>query len=92
MEILGSDRRLKVRSSMTLFHRADPAEPVFAEVLGGSTAGVLGPRATDELLARLGEEPARRPEPGPSARAVADAHGTLRRVPTRDATAARGRP
>jgi uncharacterized protein (DUF1810 family) len=40
---------MKVRSSMTLFHRADPAEPVFAAVLerfyGGSPDA-----ATDALL------------------------------------------
>jgi len=48
-EILGSLDALKVRSSMTLFHRADPAEPVFADVLDHYYAGVTDP-ATDRLL------------------------------------------
>ncbi len=32
-QIFGSLDAIKVRSSMTLFHRADPTEPVFREVL-----------------------------------------------------------
>ena len=32
-DILGSVDAMKVRSSMTLFHRAAPDDPVFAEVL-----------------------------------------------------------
>jgi uncharacterized protein (DUF1810 family) len=47
--ILGSIDALKVRSSMTLFHRADPAEPVFREVLDAFYGGVPDPR-TDELV------------------------------------------
>jgi uncharacterized protein (DUF1810 family) len=47
--IFGELDAMKVRSSMTLFHRADPAEPVFAAVLerfyGGSPDA-----ATDALL------------------------------------------
>ncbi|CAM3496194.1 DUF1810 domain-containing protein [Nocardioides zeicaulis] len=33
-EVLGGVDAMKLRSSMTLFARADPAEPVFGEVLG----------------------------------------------------------
>ena len=40
---------MKVRSSMTLFHRADPAEPLFAQVLEQFYDGTPDP-ATDELL------------------------------------------
>jgi uncharacterized protein (DUF1810 family) len=32
-DIFGATDALKLRSSMTLFHRADPAEPAFAAVL-----------------------------------------------------------
>ena len=39
----------KLRSSMTLFHRADPAEPVFAQVLSQYFDGQPDP-ATDRLL------------------------------------------
>ena len=49
--VLGSIDAMKLRSSMTLFARADPAQPVFAEVLdryfGGQADG-----ATDRRLAR----------------------------------------
>ena len=38
--VLGSVDALKLRSSMTLFDRADPTEPVFAEVLGRYFGGV----------------------------------------------------
>jgi uncharacterized protein (DUF1810 family) len=48
-EILGSIDAMKVRSSMTLFQRADPAERVFTEVLDRYYAGVADP-ATDSLL------------------------------------------
>jgi uncharacterized protein (DUF1810 family) len=48
-EILGSIDAVKVRSSMTLFQRADPAERVFADVLDRYYAGVADP-ATDSLL------------------------------------------
>jgi uncharacterized protein (DUF1810 family) len=33
LEIFGSIDAVKLRSSMTLFHRAAPDEPVFAQVL-----------------------------------------------------------
>jgi uncharacterized protein (DUF1810 family) len=46
--ILGSTDAMKVRSSMTLFHRADPAEPVFAQVLDRFYDGVAD--ATTEAL------------------------------------------
>jgi uncharacterized protein (DUF1810 family) len=48
--ILGEVDARKVRSSMTLFHRADPAEPLFGAVLDRYYAGVVDAR-TDELLA-----------------------------------------
>jgi len=48
--ILGSIDAVKVRSSMTLFHRADPARRVFAEVLDRYYGGAPDP-ATDRLLA-----------------------------------------
>ena len=49
-QILGPVDAAKVRSSMTLFHRADPGEPLFAAVLDRYYAGLPDPR-TDELLA-----------------------------------------
>jgi uncharacterized protein (DUF1810 family) len=48
-EILGPIDARKVRSSMTLFHRAAPDEPVFVDVLSRFYDGVPDP-ATDELL------------------------------------------
>ena len=48
-EILGSVDAMKVRSCMTLFHRAAPDEPVFTQVLDRFYGGVADP-ATDELL------------------------------------------
>jgi uncharacterized protein (DUF1810 family) len=48
-EILGPIDARKVRSSMTLFHRAAPEEAVFREVLARFYDGVPDP-ATDELL------------------------------------------
>lgn len=49
-EIFGPLDALKVRSCMTLFHRAAPEEPVFAEVLARCYGGVA-----DEMTdARLG--------------------------------------
>jgi uncharacterized protein (DUF1810 family) len=48
-EILGPIDARKVRSSMTLFHRAKPDEPVFADVLNRFYDGIPDPR-TDELL------------------------------------------
>jgi uncharacterized protein (DUF1810 family) len=48
-EILGSIDAMKLRSSMTLFHRAAPDEREFALVLDRYYAGVADP-ATDERL------------------------------------------
>ena len=48
-EILGPLDAMKVRSSMTLFHRAAPDEPLFAEVLERFYAGVTDD-ATDASL------------------------------------------
>jgi len=53
LEIFGSIDAIKLRSSMTLFHRATPDEPVFARVLERFYGG-LADEATD---ARLGVEP-----------------------------------
>ena len=50
VEILGSTDAMKLRSCMTLFHRAAPDEPVFAQVLDRYYGG-LADEATD---ARLG--------------------------------------
>lgn len=49
VEILGPIDALKVRSSMTLFHRAAPGELTFVEVLARYYGGVADP-ATDALL------------------------------------------
>ena len=49
VEIFGSTDALKLRSSMTLFHRAAPDEPVFAEVLDRYYGGIPD-EATDALL------------------------------------------
>jgi uncharacterized protein (DUF1810 family) len=49
VEIFGSTDALKLRSSMTLFHRAAPDEPVFADVLDRYYDGIPDV-ATDELL------------------------------------------
>ena len=48
-QIFGSLDAMKVRSSMTLFHRADPTEPVFRDVLDACFDGDPDP-ATDERL------------------------------------------
>jgi uncharacterized protein (DUF1810 family) len=48
-EILGELDAMKVRSSMTLFHRAAPDEPLFRDVLGRFPGG-LPDEATDRLL------------------------------------------
>jgi uncharacterized protein (DUF1810 family) len=48
-EIFGSLDAMKVRSSMTLFHRAAPDEPGFREVFERFYEGIADP-ATDELL------------------------------------------
>ena len=47
--IFGGIDAQKLRSSMTLFRRADPTEPVFAAVLGQFFDG-LPDRGTEELL------------------------------------------
>lgn len=49
-DIFGALDAMKVRSSMTLFHRAAPDEPLFAEVLARFYGGVPDAR-TDALLA-----------------------------------------
>ena len=49
IEILGETDAMKVRSCMTLFHRAAPDEPVFGQVLDRFYAGVADV-ATDRLL------------------------------------------
>ena len=56
-EILGSVDAVKVRSSMTLFHRADPDDPLFREVLETFYRGVPDP-ATDHLLGLDGQKDA----------------------------------
>ena len=48
-DILGDIDAVKLRSSMTLFHRADPSEPVFYEVLK-RYYDETPDRATDERL------------------------------------------
>jgi len=48
-EILGQLDAMKVRSSMTLFHRAAPTDPLFAAVLDRFYGGQLD-SATDRLL------------------------------------------
>jgi uncharacterized protein (DUF1810 family) len=53
LEIFGSIDAIKLRSSMTLFHRATPDEPVFAQVL----ERYYGGRADEVTDTRLGVEP-----------------------------------
>jgi uncharacterized protein (DUF1810 family) len=48
-QILGGIDAVKLRSSMTLFHRAAPAEPAFRQVLEQYFGGVPDP-ATDQRL------------------------------------------
>jgi uncharacterized protein (DUF1810 family) len=48
-QIFGDIDAIKLRSSMTLFHRADPSEPVFAQVLLRYYGGVPDD-ATDRRL------------------------------------------
>ena len=48
-QILGQVDAMKVRSSMTLFHRADAAEPLFRSVLDRYYGGAVDSR-TDEVL------------------------------------------
>jgi uncharacterized protein (DUF1810 family) len=49
-DVLGGIDAMKLRSSMTLFARADPGEPAFAEVLDRYFDGVPD-EATEEILA-----------------------------------------
>ncbi|MGZ9160275.1 MAG: DUF1810 domain-containing protein [Candidatus Limnocylindrales bacterium] len=49
-EILGSMDAMKLRSCMTLFHRAAPTEPVFVQVLERYFEGIAD-EATDARLA-----------------------------------------
>jgi uncharacterized protein (DUF1810 family) len=51
VEIFGSTDAMKLRSCMTLFHRASPNEPVFARVLDEYYGGVAD-EATDARLGR----------------------------------------
>jgi uncharacterized protein (DUF1810 family) len=53
VEIFGSIDAMKLRSCMTLFHRAAPTVRVFQDVLDRYFGGVPDP-ATDELLGRAG--------------------------------------
>ena len=48
-QVFGSPDDLKFRSSMTLFSRADPEQPVFADALAKYYGGIEDPR-TVELL------------------------------------------
>ncbi len=48
-QIFGGIDAQKLRSSMTLFARADPDEPLFGQVLGQYFDGIGDP-ATDRLL------------------------------------------
>jgi uncharacterized protein (DUF1810 family) len=48
-EMLGTIDAKKLRSSMTLFHRAAPDEPLFAQVLDRYYGGIADPM-TDALL------------------------------------------
>ena len=52
-QVFGGLDALKLRSSMTLFHRADPDEPVFGQVLAQYFGGQADD-ATDRLLGRPG--------------------------------------
>ncbi len=54
-QIFGPLDAMKVRSCMTLFHRAAPGEPVFAKVLDRLYGGVPD-QATDALLAHAARE------------------------------------
>jgi uncharacterized protein (DUF1810 family) len=52
-DIFGGIDAMKLRSSMTLFHRADPDSPLFSEVLDRYFGGEPD-EATDRLLAASG--------------------------------------
>ncbi len=51
-QIFGALDALKLRSSMTLFHRAEPGDPLFAQIIGQYFGGEPDP-ATDQILAGL---------------------------------------
>ena len=55
-EIFGGPDDLKFRSSMTLFSRANPAEPVFSEALEKFFGGAADPRTLELLGPHLHEE------------------------------------
>jgi len=55
-QIFGPVDAMKIRSCMTLFHRAAPGEAVFRQVLDRFFDGAADP-ATDRLLAREAVEP-----------------------------------
>jgi uncharacterized protein (DUF1810 family) len=59
-QIMGGIDAVKLRSSMTLFHRAAPHDTAFADVLQRYFAGVPDD-ATDERLRHLGGTPAGEP-------------------------------
>jgi uncharacterized protein (DUF1810 family) len=59
---LGPIDARKLRSSLTLFARAAPDEPVFGEVIDRFYGGAFD-QATEELLARGGPRPGARPGP-----------------------------
>ncbi len=52
--VFGDIDATKLRSSMTLFRQADPAEPVFGEVLGQYFGGQSDP-VTDQAVAAAGD-------------------------------------
>jgi uncharacterized protein (DUF1810 family) len=54
--VLGSIDARKLRSSMTLFHRADPSEPLFRQALDRWFGGEAD-EATDVILARRSPRP-----------------------------------
>jgi uncharacterized protein (DUF1810 family) len=53
-DVLGEVDAMKLRSSMTLFARAAPAQPLFGEILDRYFGGAAD-EATDALIARSGE-------------------------------------
>ena len=50
VEIFGSLDAMKVRSSMTLFHRAAPDDSVFADVLDRHFGGIADPATNERLV------------------------------------------
>jgi uncharacterized protein (DUF1810 family) len=59
-DIFGSVDAVKLRSSMTLFHRAAPDDPLFAQVLDRYFGGAADP-ATDALLRSVSRASSSRP-------------------------------